>query len=304
MRPSTLISVLALPVLALAQNLTQPADLIAFLSPASESAASANVIRGQTLTLPSLNLTLLTNSTQALVSLNVSRPISAIGWLAAGFGQKMVDSEMVVLWPNDDGSEWVLGHRGAKGCVQPRAMSTSFGAENETAPFALVPALSTTVADGRNNSRRTRHYTTVAFVRPLALPANQRLFSHAGFVNVSRDATAQKVIWAFSSDRPTSMENDEDITMHDAGTFGWEEMDISTSFGNEDVEDGDQGWTKYDVVVLAHGASLFPIYRLQPLILFCAQPESQPSFSCSSRPPRCSSRASVAPGASGSRCTR
>ena len=136
MRPSTLISVLALPVLALAQNLTQPADLIAFLSPASESAASANVIRGQTLTLPSFNLTLLTNSTHALVSLNVSRPIGAIGWLAVGFGQKMVDSAMVVLWPNDDGSEWVLSHRGAKGYVQPRAMSTSFGAENETAPFA------------------------------------------------------------------------------------------------------------------------------------------------------------------------
>ncbi|KAL8276585.1 hypothetical protein RQP46_011008 [Phenoliferia psychrophenolica] len=262
----TLLSTLSLATVSLSQLLTQPSDLVALLSPSDPSntvATTGDVILGQTISLPLFDLTLLTNTTHALVTFNVSRAIGAIGWLSVGFGTRMHDSAIVVLWPPEDLSKynWTISHRSTGGYSEPaqtRSLDTSTGT-----PFTLVPELISTVTISEPR-QRTKHYTTVSFIRELELPADQTLFKSAAYLNVSRTATDQKVIWAFSRTRPNGADEAATMEMHDPGQFGWEEMDMTTVVSGVKLEEveGEQGWTKYDLVVLAHAGIGMILYLL------------------------------------------
>ena len=235
MQFSSLPSLLWLALVASSQNLTQPSSLVALLS----NSDAAGTIQGQTLSLPSFDLTLLTNSTHVLVSINISRQLDQIGWISVGFGTRMDDSALVVLWPSTDNSSWTISHRSATGYREPRR--TRLLVPSADALFEVVPELASS-ADV-SVFHHTIHYSTVAFLRPLELPETQTLFDHARYLNLSRTATDQRVVWAFSTHRPSSSDQDATIEMHDPGAFGWDQMDVSQVFSGGEV-DGDQGWTK------------------------------------------------------------
>ncbi|KAK4704549.1 hypothetical protein P7C70_g1655, partial [Phenoliferia sp. Uapishka_3] len=263
---------IALPILSAAQNVTQPSALTSYLTHPAESTGETSVsptILGQTLDLTGpFTLTVLTNTTHALVTFNVSKTVSAIGWLGMGFGTSMMDSAIVVLWPDEETGEWVISERGADGYRMPTiwegpASEDEEVEREETASFEVVNELSSTgtLEIGDN----TEDYTTISFIRPLSLPLAQTLFdpSSTSGLNISNSAEdKQGIIWAYSDGRPESTDVDSRFGMHDAGMFGSEKVDLSVVFNAGEEVDESREWTKYDLVVLSHAAVAMFIWLL------------------------------------------
>lgn len=157
------------------------------------AAADVSLVTGQSLPLRPFTLTVLSNASHALVSFNVSTPISKIGWLGVGWGTKMEDAAMSVLWPTQDNSAWVLSHRAAGGHSQPEYNPSL--TEQSVGRFQ-------TVADA---SYSARSYTVVSYLRELDLPSAQILFpsSNSQYLNLTR-SNNQRLIYAYSSSRPSS----------------------------------------------------------------------------------------------------
>lgn len=114
----------------------------------------------------------------------------------------MEDAAIAVLWPSDDGTSWTISHRAAGGHSQPE-FSPSIVAKS-LGRFQLVP--------GATSSTRTN--TIVSFIRRLTLPSDQILFPsiNAKYVDLER-ANSQKIIYAFSSNRPPTTDEDAPLTV-------------------------------------------------------------------------------------------
>lgn len=220
---------------AIAQTLPTQAALAAYLAPNTDATTT---ILGETLDLYPFDLSILTNETHALLAFNVSKPSYQIGYLSVGFGSSMADSSMVVLWPDETGLSWTLSPRSSSGHstpqIDPSVNDSADGA------FAIVPAFTVLTSTG----------TSVAFVRALELPKNQTLFSSTEYLNMSRTATKQRITYAFTKSRPSSMAVDAGISQHDYGNFGSTSVDLTKNFVGSVVG----SWGKYDTVVVIHAA--------------------------------------------------
>lgn len=221
---------------AIAQTLPTQATLAAFLQQDNSTTDAISSILGQTLDLYPFALSILTNDTHALLAFNVSKPAADIGYLSVGFGSSMADSAIVVLWPDETGSNWTLSQRSANGHDQPQVGNS---ASDTADAFTVVPEFSVV----------TDTSTSVAFVRLLELPSTQTLFSNSKYLDMSRAATQQRIVYAFTTSRPDSMDVDAKIRQHDSGNFGSTSVDLTKAF----VGDVVGSWGKYDTVVVVHG---------------------------------------------------
>ncbi|KAJ3476097.1 hypothetical protein NLI96_g11400 [Meripilus lineatus] len=96
------------------------------------------------------------------------RSLNQLGWMAVGFGTRMTDSPLVILWPNADGSV-TLSQRQAPGQVQPT-------------PVAMPPRKA--ILSTRNVDLMSESTPTLSF----RIPRN--------------NDTLQQLIWAFGVTRP------------------------------------------------------------------------------------------------------
>ena len=207
---------------------------------AATTSNATTFISGETLDLYPFKLSALTNSSHSLISLNLSKAVHDVGWVAVGFGSSMQDSAMVMLWPSGSGSNWTISHRSAGGHSAP-TVSMSIGS---TPPFVVIPELSILTSTS----------TSVSFLRPLSLPSDQKLFSSSKYLNISRTERSQRLIYAFSKDRPATMSTDSGISQHDSGSFGSTAVDLTKAFVGSEVG----SWTRYDTVVMIHGTASHP----------------------------------------------
>ncbi|EUC66512.1 nucleoside diphosphate kinase [Rhizoctonia solani AG-3 Rhs1AP] len=63
------------------------------------------------------------SGSETIYTLNTTASFANLGWMAVGFGQRMVGSPMVIMWANDDGS-LVLSQREATAHAQPQVVSS------------------------------------------------------------------------------------------------------------------------------------------------------------------------------------
>jgi len=151
----------------------------------------------------------------------------SVGWMAMGFGTRMVQSPMVIMWANSDGS-LTLSQRLAVREEEPSVVSNP--------PRVATAQSEVSVTSG------TKHQYV------FEIPAN--------------DDTRQNVIWAYSDVRPSSAEPDAQLTEHvDQGRLT---LDLTKTTildgGNEegaDASDSSSGaaggpLTSGEKVLLAH----------------------------------------------------
>ncbi|SGY62352.1 BQ5605_C007g04681 [Microbotryum silenes-dioicae] len=176
------------PSLALA-NLLQPA------APAT--------IRGQTVVWDTFALTILANTSHAVVSFEIPVGVK-LGWIAMGFGSAMKNSAMVVLWPSQDRSHFVLSPRASpNGWGLPVAYTT-----NSSAYFQQVDAFDLISTDAGNRA---------SFIRALTFPPSQDVFPATAITALALDTPNpnQPIIVASSPVPPTSDDPRSPFTMHD-----------------------------------------------------------------------------------------
>jgi len=98
-----------------------------------------------------------------------------VGWVAIGFGRKMNNTHMVIMWPNEDGTT-TLSQRKAIGHVEPL-------------PVADPPRVATLLTP-KITAWHPANSTTFAF----QVPANKTLLASAEPV--------ERLIWAYAKSRP------------------------------------------------------------------------------------------------------
>lgn len=241
MRYSLLSGFSVLITQAAAQSLPTQETLAQYFATRGTDADANTTVQGQTLQLYPFDLSILTNESHALISFNISKAVAEIGYVAVGFGSSMQDASMVLLWPSQSASNWTISHRCSSEHSDPKVSVPSGPA---TPPFTVVPDLSVSTASG----------TSVSFIRPITLPSDQTLYSHAKFLNLSRSSNSQRLIYAFTKERPATSSEDSDIAQHDSGSFGSTGADLTQTFIGSKVG----SWQKFDTVVLVHG-----LFRVQ-----------------------------------------
>ena len=74
-----------------AQSTLNTTALSDYLLPSIAGVSSdASTILGETISLPILDLTAVSNASHALIALNITKTLGAIGWIAVGFGSTSV----------------------------------------------------------------------------------------------------------------------------------------------------------------------------------------------------------------------
>ncbi|GAA5947259.1 hypothetical protein JCM10213_001204 [Rhodosporidiobolus nylandii] len=233
-------------------------DLVESLLPAS---TNLSAVYGQQVNLRPFTLTLLANETHAQATLNISKGVDEVGWVALGLGTSMSNAAMLVMWPSsEDSSDWILSHRSAGGHAMPD-FNPSITA---TTPgrWSLVPSLTSSFSSAKRS-------TVVTVTRTLDLPADQGVYptSRLAFANLERKK-AQKVIYAMSDNRPGLDTEGATLTMHTGRNFGATSGDLSQSFLRVEEPDatatstaaeasstGDHlatGVVSYDYLIAAH----------------------------------------------------
>ncbi|KIM32778.1 hypothetical protein M408DRAFT_6228 [Serendipita vermifera MAFF 305830] len=120
------------------------------------------------------------------------------GWMAVGFGTTMIDADMIIMWPNQDGSV-TLSQRASRNHAQPTIVDNP--ARVATKYLQL--------------SSQTANQTTLAFT----VPASTQ--------------TIERLIWAVSTLRPSSANADAGLLQHAAS--GAISLDLSRTF-SDDIE--------------------------------------------------------------------
>ncbi|KAF4615119.1 hypothetical protein D9613_002770 [Agrocybe pediades] len=105
----------------------------------------------------------------------VNCKLQPMGWVALGFGQRMVDTHSVIMWKNDDGTT-TLSHRYASTYSEPEVVSE--------------PPRVATLVEPKKSVTRPPHSTTFAF----QIPVNRTLLA-------SNDHL-EHLVFAYSPTRP------------------------------------------------------------------------------------------------------
>lgn len=125
------------------------------------------------------------SGSQTIYTLNTTASFANVGWMAVGFGQRMVGSPMVIMWANEDGS-LVMSQREATAHSEPQVVSSP-----------------TRVATVRSDlSSLTGSAITFAFSMP------------------SSGQTSEDMIYAFGRTKPNSNSVSADLAQHSTtGSF-------------------------------------------------------------------------------------
>ncbi|GAA6058663.1 hypothetical protein JCM10212_004074 [Sporobolomyces blumeae] len=240
------------------------APLLAFLSAASVSSSpttsqlrevfpttSTDALQGSTKTVNGLEVTVVTNSTHALWSLNSTKTaVDHLGWASVGLGSKMSNADYLIAWPTVSGSSvsWTLSHRipGGGSHDQPK-MASSASATDTSAFYTPVTALTTTTTGAP--------YTTVAWLRALQVPSDYPTSSSVSNANVDRTQSL-KMIYASASKDPSSTSQNANVAQHN-NAFGSFSLDIAQPLNLAATNPtggkaSTSGWTHRDKVLIAH----------------------------------------------------
>uniref|UniRef100_A0A0K3CH28 BY PROTMAP: gi/472582917/gb/EMS20579.1/ carbohydrate catabolic related protein [Rhodosporidium toruloides NP11] gi/647396752/emb/CDR39247.1/ RHTO0S04e03202g1_1 [Rhodosporidium toruloides] n=1 Tax=Rhodotorula toruloides TaxID=5286 RepID=A0A0K3CH28_RHOTO len=198
---------LASPVLAAVSS----SDLLTYLGGAAT---------GQTLKTAAYTLTMAANASSVLVSCAYKGKVSELGWMGWGTGSAMSDADILVLWPNSDGS-WTLSHRTAATTVMPTLVGTANKdpSTDSSGSVKVVASLS--------SKSQTDSPAVVTFVRPLQLPAT---YKGKGEYYQLKKAINQQVIYAYGMKNPGSSAQDATLTQHPLDGMGATYVDLSATF--------------------------------------------------------------------------
>ncbi|CAE6480024.1 unnamed protein product [Rhizoctonia solani] len=130
------------------------------------------------------------SGSNTIYTLNTTASFANVGWMAVGFGQRMVGSPMVIMWANDDGS-LVLSQREATAHSQPQVVSSP-------------PRVATVRSD---LSTLTGSAVTFSFSMP------------------SSGQTSENMIYAFGRTKPNS--NSVSATLNQHSTTGTFTLDLT-----------------------------------------------------------------------------
>lgn len=149
------------------------------------------------------------NATYVAGSLTYELQVTdSVGWTGLGFGRQMVNTHMVIMWANEDGTT-TLSQRYAKAHIQPE-------------PSDEPPHVATLVQP----AKKTRPAGSTVFA--FKIPVNETYFSAA--------FSKHSIVWAYSRRKPSSNRPSATIYYHDArGVFNLNmKSDTEKIPGNED----------------------------------------------------------------------
>lgn len=118
-----------------------------------------------------------------------------LGWMAMGFGTSMVGSDMVIMWPNSDGTI-TLSQRTASGHSMPTV---------DPSPSRVASASTDLSAVGVDQPR-------------------------LGYTITANTDTTQAIIWAIGTDAPSS--SDEDAILQKHASYGRITLDLTKTYDN------------------------------------------------------------------------
>ncbi|KAI5478611.1 hypothetical protein MNV49_004753 [Pseudohyphozyma bogoriensis] len=221
----------------------------------------ATNLTGATTKLPQFTLTVVTNETHALFSLNAttSSP-SKVGWMGTGIGTAMANADFLVTWPNPNlatntapSTAWTLSHRKTTGQEAMPQVASGDPASSTAALFTFLPDLSTTDASST--------FTAVTYLRLLEFPSS---LSSTTFKSLQRQQTG--FIYASSTVQPSSISESSSITQHNqahaaisldlsapltiSGTGS--SVPSSSSGSGDDDNSSSAGRSKRDMYLIAH----------------------------------------------------
>ncbi|KDE08177.1 hypothetical protein MVLG_01656 [Microbotryum lychnidis-dioicae p1A1 Lamole] len=169
----------------------------------------AQGLTGSSTTLPNFALSLVTNSTHALITFNSTsiRP-SAVGWMGFGVGTAMANADFLVVWPTPaasytNGPGWTISHRTTTGENEPKVASTDASLATNTF-YTVVEPLS---------SKPTDSYASVSVLRLLTFPSGYPALSRANSGNLVRTGP-NNFIYASSTVAPASADQGAFLTQH------------------------------------------------------------------------------------------
>lgn len=155
-------------------------------------------LQGDSYCNPTMCIRAFVNGTQTTYQMQANLGEKQFGWMAVGFGTTMIDADMIIMWPNQDGSV-TLSQRASRNHAQPTIVDNP--ARVATKYLQL--------------SSQTANQTTLAFT----VPASTQ--------------TIERLIWAVSTLRPSSANADAGLLQHAAS--GAISLDLSRTF-SDDIE--------------------------------------------------------------------
>ncbi|GAA5958319.1 hypothetical protein JCM8115_004052 [Rhodotorula mucilaginosa] len=188
------------------------ADLISYLG---------GTVTGQSLATVAYTLTVLANETSAVVSLKFDGEVGEVGWLGWGAGTAMTDADIVICWPNSDGS-WTLSHRTAPSTVLPTLVGPANSKDpsvDSSGSLRIVPSLSSKSAGEAP--------AVVTWERPLKLPTG---YKGKGSAFQLQRAINQPMIYANGPKNPGKAAQDADLAQHALDAMGGTYLDLSAAF--------------------------------------------------------------------------
>lgn len=188
------------------------ADLIAYLG---------GTATGQSLVTVAYTLTVLANETSAIVSLKFDGKVGEVGWLGWGAGTAMTDADIVICWPNSDGS-WTLSHRSAPSTVLPTLVDPA----NSKDP-SVDSSRSLRVVSSLTSKSASEAPAVVTWERPLKLPAG---YKGKGSAFQLQKAINQPMIYANGPKNPGKAAQDADLAQHALDAMGGTYLDLSAAF--------------------------------------------------------------------------
>ncbi|KAL7007136.1 Deoxycytidine monophosphate (dCMP) deaminase [Cystobasidiomycetes sp. EMM_F5] len=194
-------------LLGLAASATAQAPSV---SDVSKVLGNSNTLNGGVLSLRPFNVQFLANSSHAVISLTIAKPLASIGYAAIGTGNSMASADMLVMWPYS--GQWYASHRTVDVGHNPP--------QEASVPSSSDLAYSSALSSNSSTS------TTVSFVRALK-PAYSTTASAGSAFNLN---AVNGMIYAYSSTNPgTSNTAEADLSRHDNNMYGVTSIDLSQS---------------------------------------------------------------------------
>ncbi|CAE6534507.1 unnamed protein product [Rhizoctonia solani] len=130
------------------------------------------------------------SGSETIYTLNTTASLANLGWMAVGFGQRMVGSPMVIMWANGDGS-LVLSQREATAHSQPQVVSSPPRVASVRSDLSSLTSSAITFSFSMPSSGQTAEDMIYAFgrVKPNSNSVSATLNQHSTTGSFTLDLT-------------------------------------------------------------------------------------------------------------------
>ncbi|GAA5994551.1 cytochrome b561 domain-containing protein [Rhodotorula paludigena] len=210
-------------------------------------------LHGETVELPSFDLTVLHDADRVLFVVNATdTPPSQIGWFGTGAGSHMADADFLLAWPTISGSSvnWTLSHRlpntaAPEGHGLP-SVASGDPSTSTTAFYTLVPELTTTEASSP--------YSAVAWTR--ARSPGSSYPTASGVATTQLGDAQTSFIYGSSSENPGNADETAPVRRHNqpmgATTINFQQAVALDDLDGGAVSRSSAGRTARDKGLIAH----------------------------------------------------